>query len=156
MLLLAGLALCLGANACTRKIEQGSPTGPGGGGGPVITGFVTPANVQSIFDSHCVFCHSGSDPSGGQNLASAKYSYANLVNIPANDDSTYLRVLPGDPVNSYLLMKLRGDPRIRGAQMPFGDPPLDATTLNVITVWVAKGARPETLYAASAIAQDVR
>jgi hypothetical protein len=152
----AALAFCLGATACTRKIEQGSPTGPGGGGGPQIVGYVTPANVQSIFDTHCIFCHSGNQPSGGQNLGTAKYSYANLVNIPANADSTYVRVLPGDPVNSYLLMKLRGDPRIHGSQMPLGDPPLDAATLNVITLWVAQGAPPETLFAPPSMAAGVR
>jgi hypothetical protein len=148
------VALCLGAAACTRKLEQAAPTGPGGGGGggPVVIGLVTPANIQAVFDAHCVFCHGGNDPSGGQNLGTAKYSYANLINIPANDDSTYVRVLPGDPVNSYLVMKLKADPRIHGASMPLGDPPLDTATLNAISLWIAQGALPETLYAPPALA----
>src|SRR5690349_7993163 len=131
------LALAVVIGACTHKIDVTAPGG-GGGGGPVVTGLVTPANVQAVFDAHCVFCHSG---------GSASYSYANLVRVPANEDSTYVRVLPGDAANSYLYMKLTADPRIHGGGMPLGAPPLDAPTLALVSGWIAAGAPPETLYA---------
>jgi len=149
------LVLALVAGACTHKVDITAPSGGGGGGGPVVTGVVTPPAVQAVFDAHCVFCHSGGSPSGGQNLGSALYSYRNLVRVPANEDSNYVRVLPGDAANSYLWMNLTADPRIHGAAMPLGAPALDATTLAVVSSWIAGGALPETLYAPSALALPV-
>ncbi len=147
------LALGLALGACTHKIDITSPGGGGGGGGggPVVDALVTPANVQAVFDAHCTFCHGGASPSAGQNLGSAKYSYANLVRVPANEDSTYLRVLPGDAANSYVVMKLTGDPRIHGGGMPLGAPPLDAPTLAVVTGWINAGAKPDSIFAPPAV-----
>lgn len=94
--------------------------------------------VQPIFDANCVSCHGRS---GGLNLAAA-VSYANLVNVRANG-SPLQRVLPGDPGNSYLYVKIAGPcpgPVCSGGRMPAGLPPLPAADIQVIHDWIAGGA----------------
>jgi methionine-rich copper-binding protein CopC len=49
------------------------------------------------------------------------------------------RVRPGDPDGSYLIQKLEGRAAV-GAQMPFGGPPLPASTIAFIRQWIANGA----------------
>jgi hypothetical protein len=49
-------------------------------------------------------------------------------------------VEPGDPVDSYLYMKLLGDPRIAGDRMPLLGPPLEASDLERIRTWIEAGA----------------
>src|SRR6266446_2297043 len=70
----------------------------------------------------------------------AAHSYALLVGVPSNEDTGLLRVKPGVPDSSYLILKLQGSPGIVGAQMPFGGPPLPQATLDVIRQWITNGA----------------
>ena len=61
-----------------------------------------------------------------------------------NDEahSDYQLIAPGDPVNSYLLMKVRGDERIVGDRMPPGMP-LEAEQIALIETWIEAGAPVE-------------
>ena len=48
---------------------------------------------------------------------------------------------PGDPERSYLILKLRGDPTIAGARMPFDGPPyLTSEQIEGIAAWIRAGA----------------
>jgi hypothetical protein len=68
-------------------------------------------------------------------------SYGLLVNQPASENSTLDRVEPGDPQRSYLILKLRGDPSISGARMPFDGPPyLRPEQIEGIAAWIRAGA----------------
>ena len=44
---------------------------------------------------------------------------------------------PGRPDRSYLMMKVMGDERIKGARMPKGAEPLTAEQLKVLNDWIA-------------------
>jgi hypothetical protein len=51
------------------------------------------------------------------------------------------RVLPGHPESSYIILKLRGDPRIVGERMPFGGPYLSASDIQMVQDWIEAGAK---------------
>jgi len=49
-------------------------------------------------------------------------------------------VAPSDPDNSYLYMKISGDPRIVGERMPFGGT-ISAAEIEAVRAWIVAGAR---------------
>ena len=80
-------------------------------------------------------------------------AYANLVGVsPTNltaQNAGKLRVDPGNPGNSFILDKLRGDlDPGEGERMPFGLRPLHALNIQLIEEWIAAGA-PETGFVAA-------
>lgn len=112
------------------------------------TGEVTFADVQAIFTRSCatVGCHSGAFPSNGLSLV-AGMSYAELVGVaPFNGNAAndgLLLVDPGDPANSFLLLKVAGVPPIAyGAQMPLFASPLTENEVRTIRLWIENGANP--------------
>lgn len=86
-------------------------------------------------------CHSDSSPAAGLDLTSGA-SYESLLRASSQDPETLL-VTPGNPTNSYLMMKLRGT-QVSGLQMPreAGGPgePLPEEELRVIEGWIIAGA----------------
>lgn len=104
---------------------------------------VTFSTIQSsIFTPRCALaggCHAGVDAPFGQDLSEGK-AYGNIVSVPSQEVETFLRVAPGDPDNSYLLLKIAGDPRIAGERMPLGGPYLDTTEIEMIRSWIESGA----------------
>ena len=106
---------------------------------------VVPDSVQAVFAAHCIKCHGGTDPLAGQDLDSSRDSWLALVNVRSNEDTTFFRVAPFDTLDSWLVMKLKNDPRIVDSQMPLGDPPLPQKTIAVITGWIAQGAPADSI-----------
>src|SRR5437870_2029718 len=94
---------------------------------------------DNVFTPICVRCHSGAGVPQGPELDAA-HSYALLVGVPSNEQSGLLRVKPGAPDSSYLVLKLEGAAGIVGVQMPFGGPPLPQSTIDVIRQWISDGA----------------
>lgn len=89
----------------------------------------------------CTNCHTstGRNPSGGMNLNHA-VAYAQLVNAPTRSPVGRIRVIPGDPANSYLINKLEGL-GISGNRMPNNGPPyLTDGQILVIKRWIEIGA----------------
>ena len=117
---------------------NGQPLGSGSAPPPPLT-----ADFQSIQDNVftpiCVRCHSGAAAPQGLELDAA-HSYALLVGVPSNEQSGLLRVRPGAPDSSYLVLKLEGAAGIVGVQMPFGAPALPQSTIDVIRQWISDGA----------------
>lgn len=101
----------------------------------------------TVFDVHCIACHSTEYPAGALNLE-AEVSYSHLVNIAMRiDPDNSVLVVPNDADNSFLVHKLSGerlgkpsDSGYRGAQMPLGGPYLDDATINSIRAWINAGA----------------
>ncbi len=59
----------------------------------------------------------------------------------ATQNSNFFRVAPGSPNNSYIVMKMEGDPRIFGGRMPRGGPPfLPQAEIDPIRAWISMGA----------------
>lgn len=99
-------------------------------------------DVQPILD-RCTAggCHSDSSPAAGLNLT-AGAAHDSLMRASSQDPETLL-VTPGNPTNSYLMMKLWGT-QVSGLQMPreAGGPgePLPDEDLRVIERWIIAGA----------------
>ena len=90
----------------------------------------------------CTGCHTnvGRNPSSGMNLISS-VSYANLVGVASIGKPGAIRVIPGDPENSYIIHKLEGRSTIAGVRMPRGNGPyLTDGQIMVIKRWIAIGA----------------
>jgi hypothetical protein len=90
----------------------------------------------------CTNCHTnvGRNPAGGLNLTH-DVAYAQLVDRPTQAPAGKVRVVPGDPENSYLIHKLDGRAGISGRRMPNNGPPyLTDGQILVIERWIALGA----------------
>ncbi len=151
----ARLLVALGAAllaACAGNGEgldaNGQPLGSASGTPPPLA-----ADFQSIQDNVftpvCVRCHSGAGAPQGLQLDAA-HSYALLVGVPSNEEPSLLRVKPGFPDSSYIVLKLEGSSGIVGAQMPFGGPPLPQSTIDVIRQWISDGAASGPMAGAAA------
>src|ERR1700722_11989566 len=137
--LLASLA-CAGCAGNGAGLDQnGQPIGSEGSGSsqPLV------ANLQSIQDNVftpiCTRCHIGASAPEGLRLDAAD-SYSLLVGVPSAEVPTLLRVMPGDPDESYIVLKLQGSAGIVGGQMPLGGPYLPQATIDAIRQWITDGA----------------
>jgi methionine-rich copper-binding protein CopC len=136
VLLMSALAACAGDGKGLDA--NGQPIEPGNGTPPPLT-----ADFESIqanvFTPICTKCHIGAAAPEGLQL-DAEHSYALLVGVPSTEVPSLLRVDPGLPDQSYIVLKLQGSPGIVGAQMPLGGPYLDQATIDVIRQWITDGA----------------
>ncbi len=70
--------------------------------------------------------------------------YSDLVNAaPTNAPPLYLRIAPGDPAHSWLLVKITEDEpggTGYGARMPLGLPDVCPETVQAFTSWIIDGA----------------
>jgi len=104
---------------------------------------------QNIFESTdaagrtaCVACHTTINrvPPAGMDLGGD--AFGSLVNARSTGRPGAIRVIPGDPENSYLIQKLEGRPGITGLRMPFNGPPyLTEGQIRIIKRWIELGAR---------------
>ena len=62
-----------------------------------------------------------------------------LVNVTSTERPSLKRVSPGDPMNSYLYLKVLGDGGFEGGRMPFGGP-FDPRMAPFIASWIEAGA----------------
>lgn len=95
-------------------------------------------NVQaSIFSTSCAVsgCHVGGSAPRGLDL-SAGASRDNLVGVPSDELPSFRRVDPGNPDDSYLVMKIEGDSRIAGQRMPLGRPALSSEQIQLVRDWI--------------------
>ena len=93
-----------------------------------------------IFTQHCGPCHLGAAPSGNMSLTN-ELIWEETVDVSAIGNANFMRVDPGDPDDSYIVMKLRGDSRISGGQMPSGGAgPLKDADIARVATWIAEGA----------------
>lgn len=99
----------------------------------------TLSNIQSgIFTPRCAVsgCHVPGG-AGPMPLRNEQESFLSLVNKPSTQLTSLSLVKPGDPANSYLLLKLDGDSRIMGARMPLGGNALSSSEIGIIEQWIS-------------------
>lgn len=102
---------------------------------------VTKASLSSIqstvFDKQCATsgCHV---TNGAEPLLTKDNSYAAMVNVPALNNGSMSLVKPGDPTQSYLLVKLLNSDNT--GIMPKGGSKLPQNVIDSISAWIAKGA----------------
>jgi hypothetical protein len=93
-------------------------------------------NIQPIFNSaECLSCHGGGGGAAGLNLE-ALNSYTSLLNPSTGSP----RVLPGDPLNSVLFLKINCDFPGFGSRMPMDLNPLSAVRQQLFFDWIRLGA----------------
>jgi len=93
------------------------------------------AGVAAIFEASCTGCHNGEPKPGKLSLESTAF-VETTVGVPCAQIDTLKLVEPGRPDRSYLIMKVAGDPRIKGRRMPKGDDPLTAGQIKALSDWV--------------------
>jgi len=140
-LLLVGAA-CAVLASCDEKLASVA--------GPTPNLEPTFASIQrEIFESTdsagrsaCTSCHSntGRAPSGGLNL-NHDVAYEQLVAATSRAKPGAVRIIPGDPDNSYLIQKLEGAAGIVGRRMPQNGPPyLTDGQILIVRRWITIGA----------------
>jgi len=133
------LLVLLAAVGC-GKVKSPTEPLPGTPGG---TEAFTFSQLQAqIFSQRCAKagCHAASAASAGLVLEPG-VSYGLLVGHPSTEVGSLNRVEPGDPDRSYIILKLRGDPRIVGERMPRDGPPyLTDDQIAGIAAWIRAGA----------------
>lgn len=92
---------------------------------------------RDLFTPTCSGCHGNSGPAG-LSLTAAN-AYSNLVNVASRTNPSVLRVTPGDPDNSMIIMKVEGRAGV-GSRMPLGGSALSAETIELLRDWIAAGA----------------
>ncbi len=94
----------------------------------------------NVFTPRCAFCHENSSSFAGLGLADGD-SWGLLVNVPSVEADGLMRVEPGNPDDSFLVIKIEGtDPRMVGSQMPLSSSPLDPEVIAVVREWILRGA----------------
>jgi hypothetical protein len=95
--------------------------------------------VLSILDDRCGSvdgCHGIG--AGGMGIAAGK-EFAVLIDVPSTEDPSLVRVLPGDPAQSYVWRKLACEGGIQGSCMP-ADGPLPIEYVQAFHDWIEAGA----------------
>lgn len=108
--------------------------------------------VRPLFDKHCVGCHMGTGPQGNLLLGgqvSSAMIVQNLVDAPSLFGGQFKRVVPGNPDQSWLYLKVSGTAASAGCtgamcnagvMPPTGEVTLTPAELEVIRKWIADGA----------------
>jgi len=127
---------------CQPGTGENSPNSPAGMLPPQLSGDLLTQIQDSIFTPVCSECHIGSQAPLGLRLENTDVSYQFLVNVAAVGNSSFQRVLPDEPDNSFLVLKIEGDPRA-GQRMPLGrTTPLSDENIQLIKSWIERGALP--------------
>lgn len=132
---IAGLFLLLFAGCGTvRSPTEPPPSGDG-------TAFTFTQIQGQILTPVCARagCHAASAASAGLVLEAGQ-SYGLLVGRRSTENGSLDRVSPGNPDQSYMILKLRGDPSITGERMPLGGPYLTSGQIAGIAAWIRAGA----------------
>lgn len=96
------------------------------------------AQIRPIFNGKCISCHGGVKRNGGFSLLFRKDALdLNKSGLPA--------IVPGKPDSSELLNRLvHSDPELR---MPLDGEPLNQEEIELLTRWIAEGAKWEDHWA---------
>ena len=134
------ITLALGTVGCDESLSN--LTGPTPDLEPTFSSIQQQifSNGDSSGRPACTNCHNAiGSRFNGLDLTAA-VSYNNLVNVASRGKPGAVRVIPGDPENSYLIHKLEGRSTIAGVRMPLNGPYLQAGQILVIRRWIETGA----------------
>jgi hypothetical protein len=135
------VALTVAVAACDEKLSD--VTGPTQNLTPTFSSIQ--ADIFNAPDSAgrlaCTQCHNAIGGRFNGLDLSAAVAYTNLVGRASVGKPGAVRVVAGDPENSYLIHKLEGRPGIVGSRMPLLGPALTEGQILVIERWIQLGAR---------------
>src|SRR5688572_13261286 len=118
-----------------------APTGATAGAPAASSAVSFSRDLVPVLKASCASCHLTGDEAGNLALHPGA-AYKSLVGVQSIEGK-WLRVKPGAPDESYLLMKIDGthlDAGGSGGRMPFNMEPLDAATRQRFRDWIAAGA----------------
>lgn len=100
--------------------------------------------VDEILGESCAtsFCHKPDPPPAAPMSLEPDKAYAQIVDVAASQKPAMKRVVPGDPANSWLVIKLRaGSASAHGTtRMPLNKPQLTEEQIDQIEQWILRGA----------------
>ena len=120
------------SSSATPASSSSSPPMMASGSGPPPLMATFDSIQANIFTPICAGCHGGANPAENLDL-DATHSYNDLINVPSTEDPSIVRVKPGDPSQSYLVLHIQKE----------GDG-ASATDLSFIEQWITDGAPPST------------
>ena len=124
--------LMLGACGGDSMPNSSAPTMTASGSSPPPLMATFDSIQANIFTPICSGCHGGANPAENLNLDAA-HSYNDLIDVPSTEEPSIVRVKPGDPSQSYLVIHIQKE----------GDG-ASATDLSFIEQWITDGAPPST------------
>jgi hypothetical protein len=136
----AALFILAGCKGGGYSEKQASGSVPSGADPAKTAAAAFKKDVQPIFTKNCAHpsCH-GAAQSAGMQL-SPGLAYENIVNVHSSEVPALMRIKPGEPDSSYLVMKIEGKQEV-GAQMPLTGGPLPNKDIQTIRSWVEAGAK---------------
>ncbi|MCB1887361.1 MAG: hypothetical protein KDH20_07130 [Rhodocyclaceae bacterium] len=130
----AEIATISGWIAAGMPAGEGAPAATAEAPRPAPGETVTYAHVAPIFARRCAKCHTDNGLMGAPPEGYRLSAWASTVSA-----ADRVRVVPGQPLASELLRRIRGLSRPR---MPFDGPPwLDDAEVDLIEAWIRDGAR---------------
>jgi hypothetical protein len=126
----AGMVIPLALAACDGGDDGGSDPAPS----------FTEVH-ERVFQTSCVFstCHKAGPSPAGELVLERDVAYANLVEVDSSVVAGRIRVVPGDPEQSYVIEKLTAAMPAAGDAMP-PDAPLEAERIDLVRAWIEAGA----------------
>jgi hypothetical protein len=108
---------------------------------PEFDGATLAAVQEQVFNQSCALsgCHVGSQAPMGLVLSTGQ-AHSNTVGVRSVQVPDLFRIEPGNPGESYLVMKVEGTPGIVGGRMPLGIPPLTDEAIALLRDWILAGA----------------
>lgn len=96
---------------------------------------------ERVLQPSCVFatCHQQGASAAGMMALDRDVAHASLVDASAVAAPGRIRVIPGDPEQSYVMEKVTSAMPTAGEQMP-PDAPLEAERVELIRAWIEAGA----------------
>jgi hypothetical protein len=140
------IVLCF--SACTAADPGMGPDG--GTGGDACEEAKTHSDLAwiqaNVFTPTCAVggCHHASAAGAGHLSLDDGLSRGQLVNTVSTSAASWMRVVPSDATESYLLVALgaQSGPRPVDGLMPLGGRPLCSDEVDAIQRWIAAGAPP--------------
>ena len=96
---------------------------------------------ERVLQPSCVFatCHQQGASAAGMMALDRDLAHAALVDVSAVAAPGRIRVIPGDPEQSYVMEKITNATPTAGEQMP-PDAPLEAERVELVRAWIEAGA----------------
>lgn len=119
--------------------DEGSPVSPAADTG-VLTYVQDIRPIFALSSYGCFSCHSGSSPYAGLDLSADTSLFVNIPSRTGGSCATKMIVMPGDPSESTLYLRINGT--ACGAIMPFGatSPVVSVENRQKIALWIQQGA----------------
>jgi hypothetical protein len=92
------------------------------------------SSVDEVFATYCIGCHVGGNGFGNLKLDADLYE-ENLVGVPSKKKPGILRVIPGDPENSFILWRLEATHDQTVMPLP-PNKPVPEVHIAIVTDWI--------------------